>query len=210
MLSHISSERIKAEFDKIFSSQNPLTPVFTEFRKVIFTVFPDLSGTDFDTVCTHIDASENDALVKWALFFQNLPIEKAQSAMKQLHFSNAEYYGITKLLEASSINISFGKIRLLLSKYGMETLQKIIQFQYSRNTLSDKDNLLIEIENIIASGKCYSLSTLAIKGNDISHIYKGAEIGNILKMLLKKVLSDELENEKSVLLAYAEKNITNL
>ena len=52
---------------------------------------------------------------------------------------------------------------------------------------------------------CYRLRDLAVNGSDLQEIGipTGKELGNLLRLLLDKVMSGELENSRQVLLAYA-------
>ena len=57
------------------------------------------------------------------------------------------------------------------------------------------------LNDIIKNGEPFSVKDLAVNGNDIASLgYKGREIGEVLNLLLDKVISNELKNEKAVLL----------
>ena len=60
----------------------------------------------------------------------------------------------------------------------------------------------MEIEKIIEENQCFSLKDLAINGNDLIGIgFKtGKAIGTTLNLLLNKVINEECENDKEVLL----------
>ena len=60
-----------------------------------------------------------------------------------------------------------------------------------------------EVARIIESGECYSLSQLAINGNDIlSSGFKGKQVGQVLEICLKGVIKGKVSNEKEALLSY--------
>ena len=65
-----------------------------------------------------------------------------------------------------------------------------------------------EFERILESGECYSLDTLAVNGKDIIHlgVSSGEKIGQILGILLNRVISGKISNDAESLLLFA-KNI---
>lgn len=63
------------------------------------------------------------------------------------------------------------------------------------------------MEEILASAACFSLKDLAVGGKDIMEHFSltpSPKIGEILKALLSAVIDEEVENEKSALLKFAE------
>ena len=56
-------------------------------------------------------------------------------------------------------------------------------------------------------GNLFSLKNLAVKGGDLleAGIEPGKRTGEILKILLEKVIDGELENEKNILLNYLQR-----
>ena len=60
------------------------------------------------------------------------------------------------------------------------------------------------VEKLLASGDCLYLQDLAVDGEDLISLgIKGADIGKVLKILLKSVLNGEIENTKNVLMHHA-------
>ncbi len=56
-------------------------------------------------------------------------------------------------------------------------------------------------EKIVAEEACFKLKDLAVGGNDLLNLgYCGKEIGEILNLFLDKVISEELQNDRDVLL----------
>lgn len=67
-------------------------------------------------------------------------------------------------------------------------------------------------DEIIAKGECFSLSDLAINGNDLKELgmKPGKEVGDLLATMLRKVIEKVLPNEKESLMTYAGKQIQGL
>ena len=63
-------------------------------------------------------------------------------------------------------------------------------------------------EEIVKSGECYSLSSLAVDGNDILKLgIEGKKVGEVLERLLDEVIFGNIPNEKERLIASVKKTI---
>mgnify|MGYP000300435547 CR=1 FL=1 len=57
------------------------------------------------------------------------------------------------------------------------------------------------LEDILASGECYSLDRLAVNGDELVALgYRGREVGRALEFLLEHVIDNPNENERNILL----------
>ncbi|MBQ4568844.1 MAG: CCA tRNA nucleotidyltransferase [Ruminococcus sp.] len=76
------------------------------------------------------------------------------------------------------------------------------QSEYQKDKkLAYREKVLTEAKRIINDGECYSLSQLAINGDDLVSLgYRGKEIGIILNTLLKMVIKGTAENTKESLI----------
>ncbi len=104
-------------------------------------------------------------------------------------------------------------IKQLLGTLGVETVQRLFQVEradimaqsmYKREEkLADLAAAQEEAERILSSGECYNLRMLNINGSDLLHlgITSGEEIGRMLETLLQKVISGEVNNERTDLVA---------
>ena len=103
-------------------------------------------------------------------------------------------------------------IKRVLAAMGPELFQKLSlisfadimgQSDYFREEkLSNRDKMLDESRRIIESNECYSLSQLAVSGDDIISLgYSGKDVGIILNTLLKMVMKGDAENTKEDLIA---------
>ena len=100
-------------------------------------------------------------------------------------------------------------LRRRLSKWGDERLQKLLVFQSAdvgskgvsgaNPSLEPVHALLKEI---LAENACLTLKDLAVNGHDLMALgFTGTAIGDCLNDLLRKVVDEELPNEKAALLA---------
>ena len=62
------------------------------------------------------------------------------------------------------------------------------------------------VEEVLSSGACYSLETLALKGSEIAARFtvRPEETGKLLDLALCAVIENEAANEKEELLSYLE------
>ena len=99
-------------------------------------------------------------------------------------------------------------LRRRLAQYGWEMVSDLLALQWADFTskgvmgkgpdFSRVDDLLTEIYE---ENACLSLKDLAVNGHDLMALgYQGKQIGETLKLLLEKVLEEELPNEKEALL----------
>ncbi|MBQ7374038.1 MAG: CCA tRNA nucleotidyltransferase [Clostridia bacterium] len=103
------------------------------------------------------------------------------------------------------------KIKRNLRKFGEEIFLKLLEVKFADNQGQGTQLALAEnkkltqikeiIENVVKSGECYNLKTLAVNGEDLISLgYKGKEIGKVLDDLLDDVINGNLPNEKQRLL----------
>ena len=86
----------------------------------------------------------------------------------------------------------------LLSLVRADTAALAPQF---RSRSADLDRVEALAREILAEKQCFSLKDLAVKGGDLLALgYRGKEIGDTLNLLLERVLSGRIENEKTALL----------
>ena len=63
------------------------------------------------------------------------------------------------------------------------------------------------LDSVIKEKACLTLGDLAAKGQDMTALgLRGREIGDMLSLLLNKVIDGELENNRDILIEYAEKH----
>ncbi len=144
-----------------------------------------------------------------------LSAETAESILKRLRYDNKTIKNVSLLIKYHDIDIKPEKteIKKWLGLLGEELLYKLFDIKLAdsaskSDAFSERDqNAAVSkklIKEITASGECYSLKDLDLNGNDLlSSGVPEKSIGNVLEEILSEVISERLENEKSVLLKYA-------
>lgn len=146
-------------------------------------------------------------------------VSKAKSIMDRLRFDNRSKQQILTLVERhdSELALTDRAVRRNLSRYGEETLRLLLAVKRAdnlaqspeyrgRQELIDQWEQLLNME--LASGSCFSLAQLTVKGNDLVALgLKGKQIGEMLEELLSLVIEEKLPNERAVLIEYAKEKV---
>ncbi len=228
-LSRISAERIQSEFNKIISyGKNLAKRVHCGgyqhvIHHLIATIIPELenmSSYTFDLL-DEVPDDEGDFLVmNLTRFFRELSDEQVFSVLKRLKYSNKIIKDI--LTYRAGYNQDFtDKIvlkhflkDLRSSGYPLVTeddklITLLIHMQdctcapVTYNCVGYRQKALINLLDIEQDNECYSLDTLAIKGDDLITefgVKPGPTIKALLEIVLEDVIKGDLENKKEVLL----------
>ena len=135
----------------------------------------------------------------------------ADTVMKRLHYDNKTSKAVCDLVKEHDYAFNNdGKIKMLLSKYDLEFVIRLIQLQRADN-LAHADEFIKDdsmYEELLKKAEEFShdtlhLSDLRVDGNDLKEIgITGPSIGYCLDRALKKVLEGKLKNERDSLLKY--------
>ena len=146
-------------------------------------------------------------------------VNKAKAIMERLKFDNRSKQQILTLVERhdSELALTDRAVRRNLSRYGEETLRLLLKVKRAdnlaqspeyrgRQELIDQWEQLLNVE--LASGSCFSLGQLAVKGNDLTAIgIQGKQIGETLNELLSQVIDEKLPNDKMLLIEYVKEKM---
>ena len=217
-LSKVSSERIKAEIDKILVSPNPGHICMLKETGISQVIMPELDKADISGLPGVLENSGAELSVRWAVlcFFlsQSGKKEAAAGMMHRLKFDNKTRDRVLLFLKTAEEMLpvpgtpGFRKAcRILINHVGKEEVLPFLSFCEALSTafpLYDNDYkaLTEEIKDIFEKKECTSLKELAINGKDILDITNagGKEIGRMLDKLLKEVMEDPGLNRKEELL----------
>lgn len=148
--------------------------------------------------------------------------EKSREIMKRLRFSNADIERVCHTIylhdDFREMKESGAKTQLIkmCSEHGVEFVRSSIKLvradaqgkhpsfideEFERTDIAEK-----LLEEITEENVCLNVGDLKINGNDIVALgFEGREISGCLEHLLEKVMSGEIQNERSRLLSEAEK-----
>ena len=146
-------------------------------------------------------------------------VNKAKAIMERLRFDNRSKQQILTLVERhdSVLALTDRTVRRNLSRYGEEILRLLLKVKRADNLAHapeyrDRSELIDQWEQLLnvelASGSCFSLGQLAVKGNDLIELgIKGKQIGKVLNELLSQVIDEKLPNDKMILIEYVKEKL---
>ncbi len=139
----------------------------------------------------------------------------AQEVLTRLRMDKATVRTVVLLVAEHDHQISpdAPAVKRALFRFGEGTLRRLIALKHADNTAhgtGENDRLLrwraVEsvLDTVLASGECYSLHDLSVKGNDITenHLAAGEAVGRCLHFLLNEVIDGRCANERDVLLRH--------
>lgn len=144
----------------------------------------------------------------------------AEKIMQRLRYDNNSIHDVTELIRTHSDKITSEKqIRRMLSRMGERLFFDLLDVKKADNSAKrdfvvketeEFDEIALIARRILNENACMKLSQLAVNGNDMVSLgYKGREIGQILNCLLELAVDGEIENERDVMLKFAESEMKN-
>ncbi len=133
----------------------------------------------------------------------------AKTALKRLKYPTKFIEDTVTLIEYHDVRFtgSQKQIKHVLNKIGEENFRRLLKVQradilaqskYMREAkLNNLDLTETSFDNIIKRNDCYKIRDLKINGSDLIHlgITDGKAIGDILEILLDRVIDETIENE---------------
>lgn len=217
MLDRISRERIYAELTKLLGGANA-GDVLSSFAPVFARILPPLTE-DAVTRAAEIfrknaaeSAPEIDPLpyaVRYAVLLDSLSEADAARAMDSLKPSRDEKRGVLNLLARREWRMTENArydVLALMRDNGDDFPETLARFLRLTGRMGEEDESAIrrEAASILEGDACRRTSQLAVDGRDLGAMgFRGAEIGETLRLLLDRVMRGELANEGDALLEEA-------
>ncbi|MBO5453008.1 MAG: hypothetical protein J6A69_03475 [Clostridia bacterium] len=191
LIKHVSKERVKAEFDKMFLNSKKVSDYLSEYEEVVKI---SLETDNIDVAKKYIDNTDNLS-VKWALILLNSDITK-------LKLSNQlkKECSILKAFTDRDIKQDLISVKYLVKEYGFEMSKKIAEFKRSMG--EDVTKITDNLEKIKNEKLCCTLKELAVNGRDLIDykIEEKEKFKEILDFLLNLVIEEKCENKKEELI----------
>lgn len=216
LLSNVSKERIFVELNKSLCgdfAQNIKMVYTSGLYRYIGKEFAKLDKSIYDFYPRKF---HNKKHMYWAAFLENIEnVEAVKKILFELKSDNAtrnNTYLLVKELK-NPLPSSDEDIRWSLHRIGADLFCDYIEILKSGKKNVDILDKIDTIENryslILKENHAYEISMLDITGKDLMDlgISKGPKIGEVLEFLLKKVIENPLNNEKSSLLRLAKEFI---
>ena len=221
-LNKISKERIRTELDKLIMSDTP--EKLMEARKCGLLKYI-LSEVEGDINIELVKAMPKNNYMKWAALLYHREEEEVSKILKKLKFDNKTVNICKRIVGYSKDfrNIYKENVRVAAHEVGVDIFDKFLEFSkvcinlqdWKGGEYPDNSDYINNIEHlykkVIDDGDCLSLKELAVKGGDLMEIGvpKGAKLGEILNILLYKVLDNPKYNNREKLLEIAGNIINN-
>lgn len=149
--------------------------------------------------------------------YPKLSAEIAERILLRLRYSKNFVDDCLKLIEYQDVRLYDSKknLKRVMNIVGVDNTRRLIKIQQAINSLlyfkQDEKFMTAQrqLEEIINGDECFKLSHLAVNGKDIINlgIKEGKAVGEILDILVNKVIDEELPNTKIILLEAAKKLI---
>ena len=141
------------------------------------------------------------SVARWAALFYccDLSADTAGEVLRRLRLDNHTIRDVKTLIVCRGMpHDSDGDLLRLLNRLDDGELLR----DYLALVEMDGDTCL-RIERLIAEGRCYQTSMLAVSGDDVIACgFRGPEIGSVLSALLNVVMDGNCSNEKQELIQY--------
>ncbi|MCR4593607.1 MAG: HD domain-containing protein [Clostridiales bacterium] len=146
--------------------------------------------------------------------------EISDALLRRLRFPNSDRERIVRLVAMHDTPMyvekrwipSSKRIRRIISQIGVEDTKRLIDIHKCDNMAQNSDYYLGEeyyeslyamVDDAVNRDLCLTIRNLNIDGNDLIKLgYEGEHIGHILREILKKVLNEEIKNEKEDIIEY--------
>ncbi|MBD5133226.1 MAG: HD domain-containing protein [Clostridiales bacterium] len=138
----------------------------------------------------------------------------ADQMLRALKFDNKTRERVVLLVERHDAQLPPRSqvIRRWLNRLGPETFFQLLEVKRAdnmgqapekvRDRLAELDKIKAKAEQILAQRQCLTLKDLAVDGRDImaAGVAPGPEVGRVLEGLLELVLSEDIPNEREILI----------
>lgn len=210
LLSHVSKERIFGELKRLICGKNAAC-VLAEFFEIFEFIFSLSKEKAFylNAAKTVSNLGSDSYLDGFSALFFGLDEEKIKTVLKNLKSDTKTIkYVCTVASVPTLLSLNKTGVKRLMSLYSTEELTAASKLQQAAERISESDTkkLLDFIDLITKKGECYSISQLAVSGDDLVSLgFKGEQIGKTLNLILTEVILERLDNKKNTIIEFIKK-----
>ncbi|MBQ1407479.1 MAG: hypothetical protein IIY88_05040 [Eubacterium sp.] len=198
----VAAERVQVELTKLVTGKNA-PAILRKYSSVL----SDMTGSSVDPKAgdkiAALPQGVNASLAaRLAMVF---PID-TMASLKSLKYDNKTLMGAASAVEMKDAGIAndiYGEnltvgVKRLMDKYGAETVKDMA-------VITGRFDIYGEINRILKSGECFNRSGLKVTGDMLARagIPSGRQMGELIDVLLDKVITGEIPNETQALLRTA-------
>lgn len=203
LLSYISKERIYSELCRLICGKNA-PKILVEYFEIFSFIFSNqkINREIWNKRAHQLPFLKAEPYIRFAALLSSL--EDSENTFNSLISLKADKNTASlaqSLVSALPFKAPKNKIELkkLMKIYSQQTIEDLALLDCAESF----NDIKSQIQSIKESGECFSLSRLAIGGNELSQLgFKGRQIGELLDMLLCLVIEEKLENTPSALISY--------
>lgn len=207
----VSEERIAEELSRLLAAPAPGAYLEAE---VLAVIFPELDAAELPESRRILDALEpgmEHVPVRLAALLCPLGEAGARAALKRLKCSNALTGTVATLVREAAAGMPGAALTLtarrFLSRYDLATITDLTALCSARHPEQAEAFAALQQEaaRLVETNACCRINQLAVNGRDLmdAGIRPGPGLRRVLDALLEQVLTGQLPNEKTALLAAA-------
>lgn len=226
-LARVSIERIRVEFEKTLISPNPeKTSLYAQLGLSRYVVPAEgLAEKCFVPAAEPLYSrlsGEMEKYLRLAAFFRELDAEECHRALRSMKYDNKTIRLVSGIIKNRTRKFAADRLQIkrALNEMGQEIFDLVLDYREGelraealnpenrQNSISFEELAAVRglEKEILQEGEPFLISHLAVNGSDLiaAGIPKGERIGEILAMLLERVLEDPAWNERETLMKLAE------
>lgn len=211
LLKKLSVERIREELNKIILGKNSfkILKLMSE-NKILEEIFPEIEIKN-NLLLKNLEKLDEDLIIRLAVLFYKT--KDVKSILYKFRYDNKSVERVSKLIDLLNTDV-VEKYDIFLKKklnlLGTEDIEKYIKIlKINKNLFKNIDLEKME-ENyfyILENNLPYSIKDLKISGKDLIQLgFNGKEIGEILNLLLERVIKSPQANTKEKLIELIKKS----
>ncbi len=211
-LKKISAERIHSELDKTLMSPHPDKFRLIHSSGIDGVILPELADriqkdpSLLKKLCDTLLSAPQNRHIRWAAL---ISISGGSiDILKRLKFDNNSLHIISELLRLENTpltGLSDAEMRHVMNNAGAAGMPLLFDYRQTMYPDTDLTASKEQYDAILKRSECTCIKDLAVNGRDLLGVGvpSGADVGNMLRLLLKAVLDDPSLNKKELLLEKA-------